>query len=138
MTHLTFHYVLGKYSFQDIIFNTSVVSQKDLFAHYIVPLLVVGDWIIFQPKGLFKLKHIFAWMIFPLFYLLITFYRTMANLPGNFEFPYDIVNPEKIGLQIFWQDVCIYALVFLSMCIILVNLDTLMWKLGKLVNIKKA
>ena len=47
-----------------------VIGRNDLFVHYLVPFLTVGDWLMFQPKGMFKWRYCISWLIYPLIYLL--------------------------------------------------------------------
>lgn len=81
------------------------IPAMDLFAHYIVPLMFVLDWILFQKKGLFRRHYVVTWMAFPVFYFICFLTRCWCNGKEAFlrvpKFPYNFMDYETLGTWTF-------------------------------------
>ena len=81
---LTYHFILssgGEYIGIRIITNFTL--------HYLIPMLVLLNWIIFEEKKSYSYKSIIFWLSFPLFYGTISLIRGMYD--GYY--PYFFLNP---------------------------------------------
>lgn len=81
---LTYHFLLasgGEYVGIRIITNFTL--------HYLIPILVFINWIVFEIKKKYSLKFIFYWMFYPLLYTAVSLLR------GLFDgfYPYFFLNP---------------------------------------------
>lgn len=89
------------------------IPAMDLFAHYIVPVMFVLDWLIFQPKGLFRRSYIVTWMAFPFFYFICFLTRCWCNGKDAFlrvpKFPYTFMDYETLGTWTFLKYVGLIA-----------------------------
>ncbi|MGN0383673.1 MAG: Pr6Pr family membrane protein [Eubacterium sp.] len=127
ITFLSFHFVIAKYDFINFSIYSFNVAPKDLFAHYIVPIMVVSDWLLFQPKGNFMPKDPFYWLIFPLVYCVVTMFRSSAGLCGTFvgnsKYPYFFLDIEDLGVLKFITFIVLYTVFILFAGYIIVVLD---------------
>ncbi|MFS0689720.1 Pr6Pr family membrane protein [Sporosarcina sp. 179-K 8C2 HS] len=80
----TYHLILssgGEYSGLRIITNFTL--------HYLIPMLVILNWIIFEEKKWYSYKSIVLWLSFPILYGVISLIRGMYD---GF-YPYFFLNP---------------------------------------------
>jgi hypothetical protein len=80
----TYHLILssgGEYSGIRIITNFTL--------HYLIPMFVLLNWIIFEEKKLYSYKSIVFWLFFPILYGAISLIRGMYD---GF-YPYFFLNP---------------------------------------------
>src|SRR5690625_2708814 len=80
----TYHFILsggGEYSGPRIITNFTL--------HYLIPMLVLLNWIIFEEKKRYSYKLIIFWLAFPILYGAISLIRGMFD---GF-YPYFFLNP---------------------------------------------
>lgn len=61
--------------------------------HYVMPLVVVLDWLYQPQRSKLKAKQTFAWLIFPFLYVTYTLIRGAAT--G--WYPYPFLNPAQVG-----------------------------------------
>lgn len=83
---LTYHFVLssgGEYSGTRIITNFSL--------HYLTPMLVLLNWILFEEKKWYSYKSIVLWLTFPILYGAVSLIRGMYD---GF-YPYFFLNPNS-------------------------------------------
>ncbi|WP_212927937.1 Pr6Pr family membrane protein [Oceanobacillus sp. J11TS1] len=84
----TYHFLLasaGEYSGIRVITNFTL--------HYLIPMLVVMNWLVFEKKKKHSYKFIFYWMIYPIIYCIVSSLRGL--LDGYY--PYFFLNP-NVGL----------------------------------------
>jgi hypothetical protein len=61
--------------------------------HYIMPIVVVLDWLFQPPQSELAVKQITYWLIFPLIYLIYSIVR--GAVVGFYAYPF--FNPDKVG-----------------------------------------
>jgi len=71
----------------------------DELLHVVVPVLFVLYWVFFVFKGSLKWKHSFAWLIFPLFYLVYAMIR--GSIEGFYPYPFIDLNKLSYSHVIF-------------------------------------
>lgn len=75
-------------------------TLTDNLVHIITPLLVVGDWLLFVPKGRLRRHDPLLWSLIPLGYLGFAF--TYSALGGRFgggtRYPYPFMDVDALGL----------------------------------------
>jgi hypothetical protein len=100
----------------------------DLCLHYIVPILVILDWIIFDSKDCLSWKTPFWSLVFPFFYLGFVFIR--ANTGNPFfngyrlsNYPYFFLDIETIGFirVSFWIAALVVSLLTVGYLFIIIN-----------------
>ena len=113
LTFFIFHYMVANYKYPLLINNTLNLPIKDLFAHYLLPLFYVIDWLLFAPKGFQKLNAPFIWALYPFVYLIFTFVR-LYQVPASSYFhlneaPYFFLDINKLG----YERVTIFSIIIL-------------------------
>ena len=103
VTFVIFHFFVAVFKFDFFSGGTYDLSTKTLFAHYIVPILVVMDWLIFQEKGLYDFKSALEWLVFPLIYFLVIMLRPVINIGAGFsessKYPYFFMDLDRLGIM---------------------------------------
>lgn len=105
LTFCIFHFMVAKYKYPLLYNNILCLPTKDLFAHYLVPLLFTFDWLLFYPKTIYTIKSPLLWLLYPLVYLIIIMFRAFC-LPHNSllylsKFPYFFLEVHNLGPVIF-------------------------------------
>ncbi|WP_121662184.1 Pr6Pr family membrane protein [Metabacillus litoralis] len=108
----TYHFLLasgGEYVGIRIITNFTL--------HYLIPILVFINWIVFEIKKKYSLKFIFYWMFYPLLYTAVSLLR------GLFDgfYPYFFLNPNgeiPVGVGSY-SNVALFITAFLFVYLIL-------------------
>lgn len=67
----------------------TAVPWNNLVLHYIMPIVVVGDWFIHPPKKSLPTKAVAAWIVFPILYVVYTLVRGALVS----WYPYPFLNP---------------------------------------------
>lgn len=65
---------------------TGMQQLADELLHVALPILFVVYWIFFVTKGSLRWKHLFAWLVFPLLYLIYALIR--GSLEGFYPYPF--------------------------------------------------
>ena len=91
----------------------TAVPWDNLVLHYLMPIVVVGDWLINPPKISISLKTIAIWVTFPIIYVAYTLIR------GSYVmwYPYPFLNPLTSSyMQIAVTSVVLAIFVILAAC----------------------
>ena len=140
VTGIVYHFMLngameagvgsvGEVSRMDIVANTLV--------HYVVPLMTLGDYLLFTPKGFMTRSGPALWLFIPIAYVGFAMVRpgfsdTMfAGFSGKSRYPYpfldvDLYGADKVAAMVILMLACILVLGFL-----LVGLDYVLGKINK-------
>lgn len=80
--------------------NYEPFTLTDNLIHIITPCLVIGDWLLFSPKGTFRWIDPLLWALIPYAYLVFAF--TWGALGGTFgdlgRYPYPFMNIDVLGV----------------------------------------
>jgi hypothetical protein len=112
VTWLVAHFVLGlRFTMSD----SSGISL--LFVHYLIPIMVIIDWLLFDPKGLIKAYSPLVWPLGPLLYFA---YAMVAARIGNgigdqSRYPYPFLDVDKLG----WGTVLLTVLIMVAAFVVL-------------------
>lgn len=86
----------------------TAVPWDNTVLHYIMPIVLIVDWLVDPPKARIAFKRALTWMIFPLVYVAYSLIR------GHYVawYPYPFLNPDTKGwLAVAITSVCIAATV---------------------------
>ena len=77
-------------------------TVHNLLLHYIVPILCILDWLIFDESGRYKKTDPFLWSLFSIMYCIFALvkggiFRVPIPDEKNSPFPYFFLNLDKIG-----------------------------------------
>ena len=81
------------------------------FAHYIIPVMVLIDWLAFGPHGIVRWRDIPIWLLYVFAYGLLTLFRAMWFPEVSSRFPYPFFEP---GPALGWWGVVLYLLAMLA------------------------
>lgn len=76
-----------------------VLALTNLLVHVVVPLLAIGDYLLFGPKGTFRVLDPPRWALVPYAYLVFAFVRAEVGgpLPGGGQYPYPFMDVDALG-----------------------------------------
>jgi hypothetical protein len=82
--------------------DSGMIPWTNFVAHYLMPVIMVLDWLLHPPRSKLLLKHIWLWLIYPLAYLIYSLIRGAAT---NW-YPYWFIDPNQsprgwIGVALF-------------------------------------
>ena len=131
LTFLVYHFLLRP---EDLTIDNlgNIKNMATTFAHYLVPMCIWIDYLLFTPKGGFRLYHPLIWLCYPILYLayIMLVYKPMG---GTF-----IVEGELCNVPYFFLDIevlgpggvtlwCVaFAAVFLFLSYLFLLLDRLL------------
>jgi hypothetical protein len=113
VTLLVAHFVLGmRFTMAGSLSMTLVIT------HYVVPLLTIADWLLFDPKGLMTFRAPLLWAVGPIAYFVYA--MIAARIGGGIgyggsRYPYPFMDADKIG----WWNVLLTVLVLTAFFIAL-------------------
>jgi len=95
--------------------------------HVMMPLLSLAYWIIFVKKEELEWNLIWSWLIYPFLYV------CMILVTGNFSshYPYPFINVAKLGYQQVLLNSVGVALLFASLCLVMIRLSKIRAKARK-------
>jgi hypothetical protein len=77
----------------------------NIVLHYIMPIVMLVDWLLFPPKFVFASRHILLWLIFPLLYLAYSWIRgAMVDW-----YPYPFLHPQNGWVSVMAMTIAIAA-----------------------------
>jgi len=103
----------------------TAVPWDNIVLHYIMPIVLVADWLLYPPKTKLSYKIVAAWAVVPILYVIYSLIR--GAIVG--WYPYPFLNAEIQGYPS-----VIVTTIFLAVFVILAALATVWysrWRLGK-------
>lgn len=129
VTGLVYHFMLaGKFEMQ----GTLLISN--ILLHYVVPLMTVLDWILFDRKGYYNRYSPFLWLIAPLAYFLYVIVRVAGGAflgPYGSKYPYYFMDIDVLGFGTVMLINLAMAVFFVILGYIIVWIDHLPWQKNK-------
>lgn len=132
ITGLVYHFLLSGGSFNMTDSFSSSFDFANLVVHYILPLSMVIDWLIFDIKGYYNKFDPIKWEIIPILYLIYSMICGGLKI-HKFQdsyYPYFFIDIDKLGIFSFLGYVIGLILIFLILGYVLYFIDR------KLSNIK--
>ena len=115
VTFLIYHFVLIPQA-------TAVGSAFDFFglpnvlAHYVVPIMMILDWLLFEKKNSYRPYDPLLWLIFPIVYFVIILIRGyfggIIKMIGS-KYPYFFIDVDALGMNQVWINAGFASLFFL-------------------------
>lgn len=129
VTWLVAHFLLG---------NSFTMGSSMRFAincvHYIVPIMTLCDWLLFDEKGLIKPYAPLVWTAFPLLYfgyaMLFAHIGDGARF-GRSRYPYPFIDADKLGMGQVLVNVVLLVLAFVALGYVLYGLDRALFRLNR-------
>lgn len=111
------------------------LSERALFAvHYVVPVMVLVDWVLFGPHRVVRWRDIGWWVLYPFAYGMIFLWRALALPEVPDRFPYPFLDTDELGALgsfVAMLEVLVYISVLSALVILL---DRLAWWVGRRVG----
>ena len=72
---------------------STAVHWDNIVLHYIMPVVMLVDWLIDKPKYVICFSQILIWLVYPIVYVAYSLVR--GSLVS--WYPYHLINPAKCG-----------------------------------------
>lgn len=128
MTGIIYHFILLP-NYPDFWGISWVDSLGNILLHYISPILVVLDWILWDKKGVFLRKDSFFWILIPYSYFFGTVIQVaMGNIIPNqkSKYPYDFIAIDIHGWEYVIKNVLIISVFYVLASFLLIAVDKAM------------
>lgn len=130
LTFLVAQFILKMTFSFDSFYNASFLGL-----HYIVPIMTVFDWILFDKKGYTKLYSPIIWSIFPILYMTIcyicVYFGINIGVSSDSRYPYPFMDIDKFGISTVILYDFLMAIIYVSTGYIYCLIDNLMIKKRK-------
>ncbi|GAA0529547.1 hypothetical protein GCM10010172_07760 [Paractinoplanes ferrugineus] len=105
---------------------TAATVNRSLFlVHYVVPLMVLLDWVFFGPHRQVRWADIALWILFPLGYGLVIEFRAVLVPEAPVQYPYFFLDPTAHGYGWVVGQFVRLAVIFAVLGAVVVGLDRL-------------
>ena len=138
---LTFLVYLVALSPTDFTMNFSTSTDKifqvsNIFVHFVNPILVLLDYLIFDEKGHLSARYPWRWIMFPVMYIIYVYTYslnggTFFGTGGSRKYAYFFLDVDKIGFTGVAGYLIVIAVAYIIISYILVVLDKI---LGRIKN----
>lgn len=100
-------------------------NWADFFCHYVTPIMVVIDWLVFKPRNTSRLRDIPLWLCFPIGYTALVLVRAalFPNYPNRYPYPFFDVAAH--GYTWVFGQIAVLAVEFTIIAVVVVGLDRL-------------
>ena len=126
VTFLIYHFLLsGGYENRADIIRSTIL-------HYVVPIMTILDYILFDKKGIYKNIDPILWLIIPLIYFLFIFIRAKlgGELSNGSYYPYFFIDINKYGMKTVLKNALFITIAFTILGYIELFIDRLILKLS--------
>jgi hypothetical protein len=127
VTVIIYSFVLVPYLTANNI-NYEIFGVKDILIHYVTPILIFLDFILFDEKGIYEVKDVIKFIYYPFGYIAYTIVYVL--LGGRFTitgtptiFPYFFLNYERQGIPLTLLIIFSISLLFVGIGGIIYLLD---------------
>lgn len=107
---LAYNFVLKNTGFSMARGCPTTITAKDIFVHYLVPIMTFLDWLLFEPKGQFQYADPFLWLFLPICYYCIINIKTVFH---TCSYPYYFIDIDQLGLHTVLNNAFLFVLVCL-------------------------
>ena len=110
---------------------TALINRSLFLVHYVVPVLVLVDWVAFGPHRVVPWRDLPLWILFPLGYGVASVARAVAFPTVSDRYPYFFLDPTERGYD--WVDgqFLELAMIFVGLGAALLGLDRLAGAVGE-------
>jgi len=123
ITLLVYHFILagGKAP----AYNGTQRWWANTLLHYAAPAMVIFDWVLFDPRRIFRVFDPLLWLLIPLLYAIFTFIRAEIGgvMGGGSRFPYFFLDVDAIGWGRMLGYSGVFAVVFAALGFLMLLLD---------------
>jgi hypothetical protein len=99
LTFLVYHFVLSPTLFSMEGGRAFAFSPTNVILHYVVPLMTLADWLLFDKKGGFQKLAPIVWLSIPLAYFIFSLVRAQfATFRTGSHYPYFFIDVDVYGV----------------------------------------
>ena len=104
ITGLVYHFMLNGAIEANAGQITALHTLAGKLLHYVTPLMVFGDYLLFSPKGQFKGNFALIWLVLPTLYTVFILFRAhfgtgvFTGFHGRSRYPYPFMDVELYGI----------------------------------------
>lgn len=139
ITWLVYNFILSKDNFIMNINNSYHIFIANKIVHYIVPIMMIVDYLLFDSKGEYKKIHPIYWMIIPYIYLFYIFimaqFGNQIGINGNYIYPF--LDIYSLGVHKVFINVICLTVAFILLGYLIFILDKLLAKIYTYLYSKK-
>ncbi|MGU8655084.1 Pr6Pr family membrane protein [Clostridium perfringens] len=130
ITFLVYNFILTKSNFDMKIANSYNMFIANKIVHYIVPVMMILDYLLFDNKGEYKKIYPVYWISIPYIYLFYVFIMIkLGNDVGiNSKYPYPFLNIELLGNSKVFISIIYFNIAFILLGYLIFILDKLFSK----------
>lgn len=111
---------------------TSFQSASFLGLHFIIPIMSILDWLLFDQKGLIHKSSPFIWLILPYMYFFFAIISVQFGfsfgMDGTSKYPYPFLDIDALGLSKVILIIIILTIFFLILGFIYYGIDRFLYK----------
>ena len=102
VTFLIFHFMLRPTLFDMANSEFNMYSPANLLMHYIIPIMTILDWLIFDIKGQYKWYDPIIWLLIPLAYFIIMSINGLLGytFSSGSHYPYFFMDWDTLGIKV--------------------------------------
>ena len=133
VTHLIYHFILLPSARRGGVKLADTADERvgNVFVHYVTPLLVVLQWLLWADKSNLTVLSALAWLIIPLLYFIFAMLRARTGRPiGNTSllYPYPFLDLPALGAKEFRKRIAVMAGFFFILGLFLAGIGSLLAK----------
>lgn len=124
ITMTVYHFLLARVIFEMVGYKP--FSPNDIIVHYAIPLMVILDWLLFDPKPTYGPADPLKWLGIPLVYFIFAVLRAQlgGELRGvNSRYPYFFIDIDALGIGPVLLNVLLLSIGFLFIGYVLFGVD---------------
>ncbi|MGR0319069.1 Pr6Pr family membrane protein [Agromyces sp. ZXT2-3] len=110
---------------------TDQLANRAIFAmHYVVPVMVLVDWLAFGPHRVVRWRDALWWLVYPTAYGLIFLWRALALPEVPDRFPYPFLDTDALGAFGSFVEMLEVVGYIAVLGVVVMGLDRLAWWVG--------
>lgn len=99
----------------------------DVLVHIVAPCLIIGDWLLFAPKGRLRLIDPLLWTLIPYAYVVYVFvWSALGGTFGGRSYPYPFLDVDALGVSGVAAWIAGLSVVLVAVGYVYVGLDVLL------------
>jgi hypothetical protein len=132
LTFLVYHFILSP-GLSGAALSAYGLSAANTLAHYVTPLMVLADWLLFDSKGAMKPLDPVKWLAIPAAYLVFALVRAQFGQFGDSDsrYPYFFLDVDVYGAGRVTLNCVVIGLGYALLGYVVYTVDRLLPRLGR-------